>query len=94
MTIRIADREYNERDQRDVGRGHVSVLTARQCHGPFIEGSNWRTLRRCVHRLLRSGSCDLQNPGIAEPPDSTIRFQVRSQVDIVMFLVSRIISFR
>jgi len=91
MTIIIADREYNERDQRDVGCGHVPVLTARQCHGSSIEGSNWRALRRRVHRLLRSRSCDLQNPGVAEPPDSTVRLQVRSQVEII---VPRIISFR
>jgi len=73
----IADREYNERDQRDVGRGHVPVLAACERHGTSLEGSSWRTLRRGADGFLRSRSCDLQNAGLPEPQDSTIRFQVR-----------------
>lgn len=75
----IADREYNERDQRDVGRGHVPVLAACERHGTSLEGSFRRTLRRRTDRFLRSRPCDLQNAGIPESQDSTIRFQVRSQ---------------
>lgn len=75
----IADREYNERDERDVGRGDVPVLAACECHGSSIERSHRRALRRRAHRLLRSRSCDLQNAGIPEPTDPPVRLQVRSQ---------------
>lgn len=45
----IADREYNQGDQRDPRRGYVSVLTARERHRSVFEGFRRRTLRRYVH---------------------------------------------
>lgn len=75
VAIMIADREYNERDQRDVGRGYVSLFTSCERDGASLEGS-FRPLRRHVDRLLRSRSCDLQNVGVTASQDTTIRFQV------------------
>lgn len=54
VAIMIADREYNERDQRDVGRGHVPVLAACERHGTSLEGSFRRALRWSTDRFLRS----------------------------------------
>lgn len=79
VAIMIADREYNERDQRDVGRGHVPVLAACERHGTSLEGSFRRALRRRTDRFLRSRPCDLQNARLTESQNSTIRFQVRSR---------------
>lgn len=76
VAIMLTDREHNERDRRDVGRGHVPVLTACERHGVVLEGTH-RALRRHADRLLRGRSRDLQNGGDAVAQDSTIRLQVR-----------------